>query len=166
LFINSFRKHVWAKYAVQELLVSSSRIQPWGMGLVRLLASTQLEVIGIVKPSVSKESSLAKAASSVMPSGHQLPVAGGENQSGSVSRGSPAAIRVDARTLAAAILDISLSGVRMCVECALPPGSEVTIYFLRTIAVGQVLDCRTDRQGSYEIHLRIFEVVNGNRGCS
>ncbi len=63
-------------------------------------------------------------------------------------------------SMPAHVLDVSISGIRVRVDCVLPVGSEATVYFGSTIAVGQVRFCRRNRDDSFEAGLQISDVLN------
>ena len=62
--------------------------------------------------------------------------------------------------MAAQVLDVSTSGIRVTVDTYLVAGSEVTVYFNNTIATGQIRYCRSKRDGSFYAGIQIEDVLN------
>jgi hypothetical protein len=63
-------------------------------------------------------------------------------------------------SMPAHVLDISISGIRVRVDCLLSVGSEATVHFGRTIAIGDVRFCRRNRDDSFDAGLQIRDVLN------
>ena len=72
----------------------------------------------------------------------------------------PALIRTNAAPLPAQILDISLSGVRLRLNSCLAVGTDVTVSFNNTIALGNVRYCRANPDHTFDAGLRIEDVLN------
>ena len=74
----------------------------------------------------------------------------------------PAQIRTDngSEATVARILNISTSGVRLGMDFALEVGSNATVWLNNTVATGQVRYCRGNPDGSFDIGLRLLDVLN------
>jgi hypothetical protein len=73
----------------------------------------------------------------------------------------PARLGFESNIMAARVLDISLSGVRLRLDRSLPVGADVTVAFNKTIAVGRIRYCRPDHNGvSFQAGLQLEEVLN------
>ncbi|HVW09474.1 MAG TPA: PilZ domain-containing protein [Bryobacteraceae bacterium] len=62
--------------------------------------------------------------------------------------------------IAAHVLDISTSGLRVRVNRPLEPGTEATIWFDLTVATGQVRYCRENRAGLFEAGLCLTDAMS------
>jgi hypothetical protein len=60
----------------------------------------------------------------------------------------------------ASVLDISTSGVRLGLDSSLEVGSNVTVWFNKTVVTGQVRYCRGNQDGSFDAGLRLLDVLN------
>jgi hypothetical protein len=71
-----------------------------------------------------------------------------------------ATVTINASTLLAAVLDISLSGIRLSLDRFVAPGAELTVSFSRTIAIGEVRNCRQEPDGTYQAGVKLHDVLN------
>jgi hypothetical protein len=74
----------------------------------------------------------------------------------------PASVQPGATSerLIASVVDVSVRGVRLRLGSSLEVDSEVTVWFERVVATGQVRYCRRVQDGPFEAGLSISEVLN------
>jgi len=73
----------------------------------------------------------------------------------------PAVVTIGAEKMEAQIRDISLSGMRMRVECSVAVGAEVTVTFQNTIAAGRIRYSQRDpAEECFQVGVQIEDVLN------
>jgi hypothetical protein len=68
----------------------------------------------------------------------------------------------DPTAIRARIVDISTSGLRLNLDSSSKVGSVMTVWFNNTVASGETRYCLPRQDGSFDIGLRLLDVLHGS----